>query len=54
MDPDLLEQLRRNRRVPVHGPVKVFVAEPTLRVSTAHALADAEAWLVGDEPPPSS
>ena len=52
VDPDLLEQLRRNRRVPVQGPVKVFVAEPTLRVSTAHALADAEAWLVGHEPPP--
>jgi SulP family sulfate permease len=54
VDPDLLEQLRRNRRVPVQGPVKVFVAEPTLRVSTAHALADAEAWLVGHEPPPST
>jgi SulP family sulfate permease len=54
VDPDLLEQFRRNRRVPVEGPVKVFVAEPTLRVSTAHALADAEAWLVGHEPPPAS
>lgn len=46
VDPDVLEDMTRARRVTTHGPVRVYEATEVVGRSTRLAIEDAEAWLV--------
>jgi sulfate permease, SulP family len=50
VDPALEDQIRRSGRFDLGGPTKIYAAEPVLGASTAHALDDAELWLVDQRP----
>jgi SulP family sulfate permease len=45
VDPALIEQARRNRRVDVRGTVRAFEATEVIGESTEQAFLEAEAWL---------
>ena len=44
--PELIEQMRRSRRVEAAGKVEVYEATPRLGESTMEAFEDAEHWLI--------
>jgi SulP family sulfate permease len=48
VDPDVLDDMVRARRVTAHGPVRIYEATDVVGASTRHAIEDAEAWLVRD------
>jgi MFS superfamily sulfate permease-like transporter len=48
--PDLLEQLKKGRRVDLENTVTVVPASDTILESTQAALDDAEAWLTVHAP----
>jgi SulP family sulfate permease len=47
VDPALAQQIDHSGRFDLDGPVRVFQAEAVVGASTAHAVSDAETWLVG-------
>lgn len=50
LDPTLAGRLHHTGQVDVHGPVRLFEAEPGLGTSTAAAYDAAETWLVTHHP----
>ncbi len=46
VDPELVAQMRRSRRVEAAGKVEVYEATPRLGESTMEAFEDAEHWLI--------
>lgn len=51
-DSQLIEQMRRNGKVEVEGPVAVYPAEDVIGASTLTAAADAHTWLIETAPEP--
>jgi SulP family sulfate permease len=50
VDPHVLADMHRARRVRADGPVRTFEATEVVGESSRHAIEDAEAWLVREHP----
>ncbi len=54
VDPQLLRQLEKARRVDLQDAVTVVIASETVLASTRQAYADGEAWLAAHPPAPTA